>query len=212
MIQEVMAKLSATQVSEATRRVVSTCVQDSIATKQTLLEDSNYLSLVAEVGCVLADAVRQGGKVLFFGNGGSAADAQHLAAELVIRLHRNRISLPAIALTTNTSILTAAANDFGFEAVYSRQIESLVSAGDVIVAISTSGKSPNIVRGAEAGRARGAFVVGMTGETGGELASRVDLLINVPSQDAQRIQEAHITIGHIVCDLIEQICCEPSGN
>ncbi|HKW89181.1 MAG TPA: D-sedoheptulose 7-phosphate isomerase [Candidatus Acidoferrales bacterium] len=159
-----------------------------------------------------ATAIQQGHKIVFFGNGGSAADAQHLAAELVVRLHRNRGGLPAIALTTNTSVLTAAANDFGFESIFSRQIESLVSAGDVLVAISTSGKSPNILRGAEAGRARRAFVVGMTGEAGGELASRVDLLINVPSQDAQRVQESHITIGHIVCGLIEQICCRPSGN
>ena len=159
-----------------------------------------------------ATAIQQGHKIVFFGNGGSAADAQHLAAELVVRLHRNRGGLPAIALTTNTSVLTAAANDFGFESIFSRQIESLVSAGDVLVAISTSGKSPNILRGAEAGRARRALVVGMTGESGGELAPRVDLLINVPSQDAQRVQESHITIGHIVCGLIEQICCRPSGN
>lgn len=173
---------------------------------------NELLARISRFAETAASAIQQKHKIVFFGNGGSAADAQHLAAELVVRLHRNRISLPAIALTTNTSILTAAANDFGFEAVYSRQIESLASAGDVLVAISTSGKSPNIVRGAEAGRVRQAFVVGMTGESGGELASRVDLLINVPSQDAQRIQEAHITIGHIVCGLIEQICCQPSGN
>lgn len=173
---------------------------------------NELLARISRLAETAASAIQQKHKMVFFGNGGSAADAQHLAAELVVRLHRNRFSLPAIALTTNTSIITAAANDFGFEAVYSRQIESLVSAGDILVAISTSGKSPNILRGSEAGRARQAFVVGMTGENGGELVSRVDLLINVPSQDAQRIQEAHITIGHIVCSLIEQICCEPFGD
>lgn len=168
---------------------------------------AELVSRISRFAEIAAAAIQKGNKIVFFGNGGSAADAQHLAAELVVRLHRNRSSLAALALTTNASVLTAAANDFGFESIFARQIESLVSAGDVLVAISTGGKSPNILRGAEAGRARRAFIVGMTGETGGELASRVDLLINVPSQDAQRIQESHITIGHIVCSLIEQICC-----
>ena len=150
-----------------------------------------------------AEALRAGGKLVFFGNGGSAADAQHLAAELVVRLRAERPGLPAIALTVNPSVLTAAGNDYGFEQIFSRQIESLVSTKDVVVALSTSGKSPNIVRGAAAGRKRGAYLVALTGETGGELADKVDLLLNVPSDDPQRIQEAHITIGHIACALIE---------
>jgi D-sedoheptulose 7-phosphate isomerase len=150
-----------------------------------------------------AEALRAGGKLVFFGNGGSAADAQHLAAELVVRLRAERPGLPAIALTVNPSVLTAAGNDYGFEQVFSRQIESLVSTKDVVVALSTSGRSPNIVRGAAAGRKRGAYLVALTGETGGELADKVDLLLNVPSDDPQRIQEAHITIGHIACALIE---------
>jgi D-sedoheptulose 7-phosphate isomerase len=152
-----------------------------------------------------ADALADGGKLVFFGNGGSAADAQHLAAELVVRLHANRPGLAALALTTNTSVLTAAANDFGFERVFERQVESLVSPGDILVALSTSGDSPNVIRAAEAGARRGAFRIGLTGQTGGELAQHVELLLNVPSQDPQRIQEAHITIGHIVCGLIELI-------
>ncbi len=152
-----------------------------------------------------AEALAAGAKLIFFGNGGSAADAQHLAAELVVRLHSDRPGLAALALTTNTSILTAASNDMGFEHVFERQAESLVASGDVLVALSTSGTSPNVVRGVDAGARRGAFCVALTGETGGELAHRVDLLLNVPSRDAQRIQEAHITIGHIVCSLIEQI-------
>ncbi len=152
-----------------------------------------------------AASLRSGGKIIFFGNGGSAADALHLAAELVVRLRTDRRGLAALALTTNPSVLTAAGNDYGFERIFSRQIESLVAQQDVLVALSTSGTSPNIIHGMEAGRARGAYLVAFTGETGGALASKTDLLLNVPSTDPQRIQEAHITIGHIACSLIEQI-------
>jgi|SRR5215472_7570320 len=151
-----------------------------------------------------AAALRSGGKLVFFGNGGSAADAQHLAAELVVRLRADRRGLAALALTTNTSVLTAAGNDYGFDHIFARQIESLVAKQDVLVALSTSGTSANVVKGVDAGRARGAYVVALTGESGGALVSKVDLLLNVPSCDPQRIQEAHITIGHIACSLIEQ--------
>jgi D-sedoheptulose 7-phosphate isomerase len=154
-----------------------------------------------------AAALRAGGKIVFFGNGGSAADALHLAAELVVRLRAERKGLAALALTTNPSVLTAAGNDYGFERIFSRQIESLVAANDILVALTTSGNSPNILRGVEAGRARGAYLVAFTGETGGALAGKVDLLLNVPSRDPQRIQESHITIGHVVCSLIEQLAC-----
>ena len=154
-----------------------------------------------------AAALRAGGKIVFFGNGGSAADALHLAAELVVRLRDERKGLAALALTTNPSVLTAAGNDYGFERIFSRQIESLVAANDILVALSTSGDSPNILRGVEAGRARAAYLVAFTGETGGALAGKVDLLLNVPSRDPQRIQESHITIGHVVCSLIEQLAC-----
>ena len=152
-----------------------------------------------------AEALARGGKIVFFGNGGSAADAQHLAAELVVRLRSNRPGMAALALTTNSSVLTAASNDFGFEHIFERQVESLVNQHDVLVALSTSGTSVNVVRGLDASASRGVFRVALTGETGGDLASRSDLLLNVPSRDPQRIQEAHITIGHIVCSLIEQI-------
>ena len=163
------------------------------------------LGRIAQFAERAAAALEAGGKVVLFGNGGSAADAQHLAAELTVRLQRNRPGLAALALTTNTSILTAAANDYGFEQIFARQIESLVSRGDVLVALSTSGASPNVLRGVKAGKKLGAWIVAMTGETGGALAAQVDLLINVPSREAQRIQEAHITIGHIVCSLIEEL-------
>ncbi|MBZ5702299.1 MAG: SIS domain-containing protein [Acidobacteriia bacterium] len=152
-----------------------------------------------------AAALRAGGKLVFFGNGGSAADAQHLAAELVVRLRTDRRGLAALALTANPSVLTAAGNDYGFEHIFSRQVESLLAPADVLVALSTSGASPNVVRAVQAGRARGACLVAFTGETGGALAGQVDLLLNVPSRDPQRIQEAHLTIGHIACALIEQL-------
>jgi len=157
-----------------------------------------------------AAALRAGGKIVFFGNGGSAADSLHLAAELVVRLRTDRPGLAALALTTNPSVLTAAGNDYGFERIFSRQIESLVGAKDVLVALSTSGNSPNILRGMDAAKSSGAYRVGFTGETGGALAEKVDLLLNVPSQDAQRIQEAHITIGHIACSLIERLAQKKS--
>ena len=155
-----------------------------------------------------AAVLRGGGKVVFFGNGGSAADALHLAAELVVKLRDDRRGLAALALTTNPSVLTAAGNDYGFEQIFARQIESLVAPQDVLVALSTSGESANIVRGIEAGRARRAFLVALTGETGGTLASKVDLLLNIPSRDPQRIQGAHITVGHIACSLIEQFALQ----
>lgn len=180
-------------------------LRESASVKQNFSEE--LLGRIARFAERGGAALKEGRKIIFFGNGGSAADAQHLAAELVVRLQRNRAGLAAISLATNASVLTAAGNDFGFENIFARQIESLAAKDDVLVALSTSGKSPNVLRGAEAGRARHTFVVGMTGETGGELAGKVDLLIDVPSRNAQRIQEAHITIGHIVCGLIEQICC-----
>jgi D-sedoheptulose 7-phosphate isomerase len=176
---------------------------ESCRVKQSFSEE--LVARVETFAVRAAEALAAGHKLVFFGNGGSAADAQHLAAELVVRLHADRPGLPALALTANTSVLTAAANDYGFEQIFSRQIESLVERGDILVAISTSGKSPNIVRGVEAGARRGALRVALTGESGGALADKVDLLLNVPSRDAQRIQEAHITIGHIACSLIEEI-------
>lgn len=178
-------------------------LDESCRVKQSFSDD--LVSRIATFAEKSGAALHAGHKLVFFGNGGSAADAQHLAAELVVRLRRDRPGLAALALTTNASALTAAANDYGFEQIFARQIESLVAAGDVLVALSTSGESPNMLRGVEAGRARGAFLVALTGETGGALAARVDLLLNVPSRDPQRIQEAHITIGHIACALIEDL-------
>jgi D-sedoheptulose 7-phosphate isomerase len=165
---------------------------------------SALVSQIARLAERITQSLQAGGKVILFGNGGSAADAQHIAAEFVVRLSERRPAMAAVALTVNTSVLTAAANDFGFDQVFARQVEALAARGDVLVALSTSGTSTNVVLGAEAGRSRGAWVAALTGESGGTLRTHADLLLNVPSQDPQRIQEAHITIGHIVCALVEQ--------
>jgi len=178
-------------------------LEESARVKQSF--SSELIGRIAQFAEKSAAALRGGGKLVFFGNGGSAADALHLAAELVVRLRTERPGLAALALTANPSVLTAAGNDYGFERIFSRQIESLLASNDILVALSTSGNSPNVIRGVEAGRIRGAYLVGFTGETGGQLASKVDLLLNVPSEDTQRIQECHITIGHIACSLIEQL-------
>jgi D-sedoheptulose 7-phosphate isomerase len=178
-------------------------LEESARVKQSF--SNELIARIAQFAEKSAAALRGNGKLVFFGNGGSAADALHLAAELVVRLRTERKGLAALALTTNPSVLTAAGNDYGFESIFSRQIESLLSPQDILIALSTSGNSPNILRGVEAGRARRAFLVAFTGETGGNLAGKVDLLLDVPSRDPQRIQEAHITIGHIACSLIEQL-------
>jgi len=180
-------------------------LEESARVKQSF--SNELIGRIAQFAEKSAAALRAGSKIVFFGNGGSAADALHLAAELVVRLRTERAGLAALALTTNPSVLTAAGNDYGFERIFSRQIESLVARNDILVALSTSGNSPNVVRGVEAGRTRGAYLVAFTGETGGKLADKVDLLLNVPSKDAQRIQESHITIGHIACSLMEQLAC-----
>ena len=181
-------------------------LEDSVRVKQNFSDE--LVAGISRFAEKSAASLRAGGKIVFFGNGGSASDAMHLAAELVVRLRTERAGLAALALTSNPSVLTAAGNDYGFEFIFSRQIESLVAPLDVLVALSTSGKSPNIVRGIVAGRVKRAYLVALTGETGGELADKVDLLLNVPSRDPQRIQEAHITIGHIACSLIEQLIAE----
>ena len=158
---------------------------------------------------LITTAYKAGGKVILFGNGGSAADAQHIAAELVGRFKLDRRPLPAIALTTNTSTLTAVTNDYGYEAVFSRQIEALVKKKDVVIGISTSGNSPNVIEAITMAKLKGAKTIGLTGCNGGKLAEVADLVLAVPSDSTPRIQEAHITIGHIVCELVER---ESSGS
>ena len=153
---------------------------------------------------VCAQALRAGRKLLFFGNGGSAADAQHLATELVVRYRRNRPAIAAIALTTDTSALTAIGNDFGFDSLFARQVEALCRAGDVAIGISTSGNSENVIRGLQAAKAAGAVTVAFTGEGGGRLAGQVDHGIFIPSRTTARIQEMHLMLGHVLCALLEK--------
>jgi D-sedoheptulose 7-phosphate isomerase len=156
-------------------------------------------------GLALIEAsLRGGGKLLLFGNGGSAADCQHIAAELTIRYQNDRAALPAIALTTDTSALTACANDFGFEAIFARQVEALARAGDVVIGVSTSGNSPNVLAGLAAARARDARTIGLTGGSGGKMGPLCDVLVTVPSSVTARIQELHILIGHMWCKGLEQ--------
>jgi D-sedoheptulose 7-phosphate isomerase len=152
---------------------------------------------------LITDALTAGNKVLFFGNGGSAADAQHLAAELAVRFVMNRRALAALALTTDSSILTACGNDLGFEFLFSRQIEALGRARDVAVAFSTSGNSPNVLEGIRQARRSGLSTVSFTGRTGGKLAAEADVLIAIPSDNTARIQEMHIVLGHLLCQEIE---------
>jgi D-sedoheptulose 7-phosphate isomerase len=164
--------------------------------------------MIAEAGRLIIQCLQSGGKVLFFGNGGSAADAQHLAAEFVGRFVRERIGLPAIALTTDSSILTAVGNDYGFEQIFARQIQALARPGDVAVAISTSGNSPNVLEGVKAARKAEAKTIGLSGKDGGVLAEEVDIAITIASKSTARIQECHIAVGHLLCELAEEGLCK----
>lgn len=162
---------------------------------------------IAEAAEAIVSRLRRGGKVLFFGNGGSAADAQHLAAELVGRYERERRSLPGIALTTDTSILTAIGNDYSYDRVFERQIEGLAQPNDVAIGISTSGHSSNVLRAFQKAKERGVLTVALLGRDGGEIREFVDFPLVVPSNNTSRIQESHIAIGHILCSLIEEALC-----
>lgn len=171
---------------------------------------ANFERLKALSGAVVAAAdlctaaLKAGGKVMFCGNGGSAADAQHLAAELSGRFERNRAGLAGLALTTDTSALTAIANDYGYDRVFARQVEALGRPGDVLYAISTSGNSPNVLAAVEAARARGIRVIAVTGASGGQMRAACDVLLNVPAVAAARVQEMHIAVGHMICGIVEE--------
>lgn len=192
-----------TQIESTTQLqvVISQRIEASIAVKQRLLR---HTEICAEVVERIIRAYRKGNKVLLFGNGGSAADAQHIAAEFVGRFYLDRSALPAQALTVDTSSLTAIGNDYAYDQIFSRQVEAFGQAGDVAIGISTSGNSRNVIEALRAAKRKGIVVVGMTGENGGQLKAEVDYCICVPSRDTPRIQEAHILIGHILCELVEQ--------
>ncbi|MCB0698255.1 MAG: D-sedoheptulose 7-phosphate isomerase [Chitinophagales bacterium] len=179
-------------------------ITGSINTKQQVLNNEALLQTIEQVTSLIVNAFKNGNKVLFCGNGGSAADAQHLAAEFSGRFYQDRKPLPSEALHCNTSYLTAVGNDYGFEYVYSRVVEGTGSQGDVLIGLSTSGNSANITNALQTAREIGMITVGFTGETGGKMKPLCDHLINVPSTDTPRIQEAHIMIGHIICQLVEE--------
>lgn len=184
-------------------------VRKSLATIQLMAADAAVTRTLEQVAEVCCSALRAGSKILLAGNGGSAADAQHLAGELVSRLKFDRPGLAAFALTTDTSVLTAIGNDYGYEHLFARQLNAVGAAGDVFIALSTSGRSPNILRALEEARRKALIAVGFTGKTGGDMAALCDYCVTVPSSETPKIQESYMILGHILCGLIE---CEMFGG
>ena len=182
-------------------------IQSSLEAKQKLLSELSLHDLIAQVALRMADSLRSGGKIFFFGNGGSSADAQHLAAEFTGRYLRNRTALSALALGVNPSCVTAIGNDYGFELIFARQIEALGNRGDVAVGISTSGNSRNVIRALEIAKLKSIYSIALTGASGGALRNIADCAICIPSEETPRIQECHILVGHIICEIVEQLMC-----
>ncbi|MBC9913305.1 D-sedoheptulose-7-phosphate isomerase [Chitinophaga varians] len=182
---------------------IAQTIRESIAVKEAICQDERLLHTIQQVAEVIGLSLKQGHKVLFCGNGGSAADAQHLAAEFSGRFYKDREPLYAEALHCNTSYMTAVGNDYGYEHVYARMLRGMGQAGDVLVALSTSGNSANILEAMKVARDKGMTIVTLTGATGGKMKDDSDYLINIPSTDTPRIQEAHITVGHIICEIVE---------
>jgi D-sedoheptulose 7-phosphate isomerase len=183
---------------------IQSLIRASINVKQGLLQDEEITKTLRYVVDITVNALQQGHRLWFCGNGGSAADAQHLAAEFTGRFYKNRRALPAEAFHCNTSYLTAVANDYSYDEVYSRMVEGICEEGDILFGFSTSGNSANIVNAFRSARAKGVITVGMTGDTGGALKALSDYLLPVPSADTPRIQESHILLGHIICQLTEE--------
>ncbi len=183
---------------------ISTLVRASIQVKEDLLKDARILDTLAASITAIVSAFKNGNKVLFCGNGGSAADAQHLAAEFSGRFYTDRDALPAEALHVNTSYITAVANDYSYDVIYSRMIKGIGNKGDILFGLSTSGNSINIVKAFEMAREKEMVTIGLTGTTGGKMKDLCDHLLNVPSTDTPRIQESHILLGHIICQLVEE--------
>ena len=189
---------------ENMKNFVTNQIKKSIQVKQQILEKKELLKTILQVGEVLVEVYKNGNKLLIAGNGGSAADAQHIAGELVSKFYFDRPALPAIALTTDTSIITAIGNDYGYEKLFSRQIEANGVKGDVFLGISTSGNSKNVIEGLKIAKEKGLITIGLTGESGGKMKNLCDYCICVPSNETPRIQESHILIGHILCSIIEE--------
>ena len=185
-------------------KIVKDILNESIRVKKKIVDDPSLLSQIKEISLLIIEAYRRKKKVILFGNGGSAADAQHIAGELVNRLHLEREALAAIALTTDSSVLTSIANDYDYSRIFARQVEALAKEGDVVIGISTSGSSSNVIEAVKTAKEKGAKTVGFTGNKGRKLVELVDFVISVPSDETPRIQESHITILHIICCLVER--------
>lgn len=183
---------------------IKAIIESSITVKQQLLQNKKVVTDLEEVVGIIVDALRHGNRLWFCGNGGSAADAQHLAAEFTGRFYKDRRALPAEALHCNTSYLTAVANDYGYDEVYARMVEGVCLEGDILFGFSTSGNSPNICNAFETANGKGIITIGFTGKEGGKLKAMSRYLFNVPSSDTPRIQESHILLGHIICQLAEE--------
>ncbi|AEA34634.1 D-sedoheptulose 7-phosphate isomerase [Hippea maritima] len=186
------------------KNFVKNQIKKSYEVKKNMLDNEKLIDEILEIGNLLIETYKKGNKLLIAGNGGSAADAQHIAGELVSKFYFDRPALPAIALTTDTSIITAIGNDYGYEYLFSRQIEANGVKGDVFLGISTSGNSKNIIEGLKTAKEKGLITIGLTGESGGKMKNLCDYCICVPSRETPRIQEAHILIGHILCSVIEE--------
>lgn len=188
------------------REKIKDILLESIQVKEEILR--NQIDAIVEIAQLMIDSLRKGGKVIVFGNGGSASDSQHIAAELVGRFKRDRSALAGIALTTNTAVLTSLANDYGYDVVFSRQIEALGKKNDVALGISTSGKAKNVALGIKQAKKMGIKTVALSGGDGGDIVKLADVSLMVPSNITARIQEAHITIAHIICEMIEHALCQ----
>jgi len=190
---------------------IKNIIEASINVKQQVLQDENLLKVVCDVVNKIVAALQNGNRIYFCGNGGSAADAQHLAAEFSGRFYAERKALPAEALHCNSSYITAVANDYGYDVVYARLIEGIGNSGDILMGLSTSGNSTNIVKAFEVAQSKNIITVGFTGTSGGSMKELSDFLINVPSTDTPRIQESHIMLGHIICQLVEEKYFDPAS-
>ena len=185
-------------------KIIIDRIDKSIEIKKNILMDGDLIKKIDLISQIVIRAYKSNKKVILFGNGGSAADAQHLAAELVNKFYLDRKSLPAIALTVNTSILTAIGNDYSFDQIFSKQLEGIGEEGDIAIGISTSGNSKDVIEGARKAKEKKLCTIAFTGKSGGKLNEIVDICINVPSDDTPRIQEAHIMVGHIICEIVEK--------
>ncbi|KIC91809.1 SIS domain-containing protein [Flavihumibacter sp. ZG627] len=183
---------------------IKAIINESISVKTVLVQDQQMLVKIGQIVDLVTEAFRQGNRVYFCGNGGSAADAQHLAAEFSGRFYKNRKALPAEALHCNTSYLTAVANDYSYDEIYARLVDGIMNSGDVLFGFSTSGNSGNIIKAFEVAKTKGVVTIGFTGDTGGKIRELCDYLINIPTGITPRIQESHIMVGHIICELVEE--------